>query len=160
MPLDETVPISDDEILLRRIPPDQWNDGCEPISPQAFKPRVNGRDPDEDGISLFRLDCLDHPSQLLTRIPDEQKRSKSGIAGIQVLSVRQVKTISLSVMAKPEPPVQGRLPGHVVIPEINATAYLDKSRKGSVTAAMSELAEFASAKVFIRHGNLDLHDRQ
>lgn len=155
MPIDETCPITDDEVLLRRIPPDQWNDGCEPISPLAFKPRVNGRDPDKDGISLFRLSCLNSPKQLLDRILDEHKRSQSGVAGLQVLNVKEVKALSLTVKPAPEPIGDGRLPGHVVIPEMNTTAYLDKSKKGTITSAMTELAELASTRVFIPHGQAD-----
>jgi hypothetical protein len=156
MPKDETTPIGDEELLLRRIPPDAWNDGyCDLVSDLAFRPRTKGDNVDKDGISLFRLDCLNTPAQLLERIADELKRAKYGIAGVYVVSVKRVRSLCLSVRIKPEPAGEGRLPGHVVIPEINATSYLKSTEKPAIKKAMSELAELASKKMIIPAGQLD-----
>jgi hypothetical protein len=55
----EFDPVTDDEWLLRRVHRQYFrNDPNLLISPSAFEPRVKGREPDVDGISLFRLACL------------------------------------------------------------------------------------------------------
>jgi hypothetical protein len=55
MPKHESEPIGDDEWLLRRVRRERFRPLQIPlIAPAAFEPRIKGRDPDVDGISLFR----------------------------------------------------------------------------------------------------------
>ena len=56
---DENDPITPDEWFLRRVHCDKFRTDKTPlISPNAFEPRIKGRDPDKDGISLFRCAVL------------------------------------------------------------------------------------------------------
>lgn len=51
----EDDPITDDEWLLRRVRVEKFRTNKLPVvSPNAFEPRIRGRDPDGDGISLHR----------------------------------------------------------------------------------------------------------
>lgn len=68
----ESDPITPDEWLIRRVHLDQFRTGKDPyVSPKAFRPRVNGDQPDTDGISLFRLTCLRDEHDILEMIADE-----------------------------------------------------------------------------------------
>ena len=118
----ETEPITDDEWLLRRVRLEKFRTDKVPvISPNAFEPRVTGRDPDTDGISLHRAACLADPSEVLATLVPE-RRHEYGIVRIPVSLLR---SLNLSVASKPDE----RVKGHVVIPELNADDYAsDKSR--------------------------------
>lgn len=64
----ESDAITDDEWLLRRVHRDRFRIGKMPfISPGAFEPRLpeKCRDPDIDGISLYRESCLANPEACL-----------------------------------------------------------------------------------------------
>lgn len=131
----EDDPITDDEFLLRRIWKDRFRTNNVPIiSPNAFEPRFKGRDVDTDGISLYREACLQSPDAILATIPWE-RRAETGIVRIQV---GFLKSLSLSVEKKPGEQV----PGHVVIPELNARDY--QSDKGRFTAIKYRMAIEAS----------------
>jgi hypothetical protein len=133
----ETDPITDDEWLLRRVRVEQFRTDKVPIiSPNAFEPRgVKARDPDTDGISLYRAACLVDPSEILATIPPE-RRHECGIVRIAVSSLRSLR---LSVVSKPN----DRIKGHVVIPELNCADYVaDKAR---FTPIKERLAVMASA---------------
>jgi hypothetical protein len=80
----ETDPITDDEWLLRRVRIEKFRTDKVPlISPNAFEPRVKGRDPDTDGISLYRAACLADPSEVLATIAPERMH-EYGIVRIPV----------------------------------------------------------------------------
>jgi hypothetical protein len=135
----EFEPISDDEWLLRRVRIERFRLEKTPfISPDAFAPRTKGRDLDDNGISLYRLACLDVPEKALATIPDDSKRSQTGLVKIPVSVLRQ---LGLTIVADPDE----RIPGHVLIPELNADGY--RSRRHEVISIMTVLAELASANV-------------
>lgn len=135
----EDQPISNDELLLRRVHVTRFDNKRIPIiSPSAFEPRVKGNDPDLDGISLYRLDCLESPHDALSMIQDEAKRKKSGVVGLQVVEVQQLESMKLTVKADRDE----KIPGHVVIPELNAKEYAQDKEKFKLT--LLELAIQAS----------------
>ncbi|MCX7701185.1 MAG: hypothetical protein N2039_09930 [Gemmataceae bacterium] len=131
----EADPITDDEWLLRRVRREMFRTDKVPvISPNAFEPRVKGRDPDTDGISFYRLACLTDPSDVLATVPPERQDEY----GIVRVSVSLLKSLGLSVVSKPD----HRVRGHVVIPELTAAAY--QSDKVRFTPIKYKLATEAS----------------
>ena len=65
----ETDPITDDEWLMRRVRIERFRDDKTPfILPGAFEPRIKGREPDIDGISLYREECLANPEEILSAV--------------------------------------------------------------------------------------------
>ncbi len=136
----ETDPITDDEWLLRRVRVERFRTDQTPIvSPNAFEPRVKGRDIDHDGISLYREACLHAPADVLATVA-EDKRNEYAIVRIPITLI---KSLYLSVKTKKDP----RILGHVVIPELNADAYsADKVR---FTPIKNKLAESASEEANI-----------
>jgi hypothetical protein len=66
----EHDPITDEEWLLRRVRKEQFRTEKTPIiSPNAFEPRIKGQDPDTDGISLYRAQCLSDPGEAVRPWP-------------------------------------------------------------------------------------------
>jgi hypothetical protein len=131
----ETDPITDDEWLLRRVRVERFRTDKTPIiSPNAFEPRVKGRDIDHDGISLYRESCLSAPADILATVA-EDKRHEYGIVRIPVSLLR---TLNLTVESHQD----SRVLGHVVIPELNATAYA--ADRAPFTPTLLRLAEAAS----------------
>ena len=118
----EADPIDDDEWLLRRVRYDRFRSDQVPIiSPNAFEPRIKGREPDSDGISLYRLACVADPTEVLKTVEPVRWHEFA----IVRVPVSLIKSLGFSVQSKPD----GRIPGHVVIPELNAKAYgNDKAR--------------------------------
>jgi hypothetical protein len=93
---DETDPIADDEWLLRRVRIEKFRTDKNPvISPNAFEPRIKGRDPDTDGISFYRAACLNDPSEVLATIASERRHEY----GIVRISVSLLKSLQLSVQS-------------------------------------------------------------
>jgi hypothetical protein len=134
----ETDPIADDEWLLRRVRVERFRTDKTPIiSPNAFEPRLPGpkvRDPDTEGISLYRQACLASPEDVLGTVA-EDKRHGYGIVRIPVSLLR---TLNLTIVIRQD----SRILGHVVIPELNATAYA--ADKAPFTPTLLRLAEAAS----------------
>jgi hypothetical protein len=131
----ETDPIADDEWLLRRVRIEQFRTNKVPIiSPNAFEPRIKGRDPDTDGIRFYRAACLEDPSEVLATI-DPKRWHEYGIVRI---SVSLLKSLQLSVRSKPD----DRIRGHVVVPELNSVDY--ESDKSRFTWIKARLADHAS----------------
>jgi hypothetical protein len=131
----ETDPITENEWLLRRVHKDKFRTDKEPlISPNAFEPRIKGRDPDTDGISLYRADCLADPTEILATVTEE-KRHEYGIVRIPV---RSLATLQLTVKME----VDSRIKGHVVIPELNSVDY--EANKSRFTPIKLNLATIAS----------------
>jgi hypothetical protein len=130
----ETDPITDDEFLLRRVRIERFRTDQVPIiSPNAFEPRTQGRDPDTDGISFYRAACLNDPDEILPGDPQRRR-----VNGIVRLSVSFLKSLNLSVVSK----LDARVKGHVVIPELNAQDY--QANKARFKPIMLKLAEEAS----------------
>ena len=130
----ESSPITDDEYLLRRVHRDRFRSDRAPgVSPNAFEPRVKGRDPDADGISLYREACVADATDILATIP-EDKRSEYAIVRVPVALL---KGLELTARSVPD----DRIPGHVVIPELNAADYeADKTRFTPVKLALATAA--------------------
>ena len=134
---DENDPISEDEYLLRRIYKDKFRTAKVPlISPRAFEPRVGGRDPDTNGISLYREDCQD----AVTDILESMAESKRPLTGIARIPVRSLIELNLSFIADKD--ATFGIAGHVVIPELNSTDY--QAKKADFAATLLALAEEAS----------------
>jgi hypothetical protein len=139
----ESDPISDDEWLLRRVRVERFRTDQTPlISPNAFEPRVKGRDVDNDGISLYREACLSAPADVLATVAADRQHEY----GIVRIPVVLLKSLNLSVQCRPDP----RILGHVVIPELNATAY--KADKTPFIPINVRLASVASEE-----GNIVRH---
>jgi len=131
----ETEAVTDDEWLLRRIRIEQFRTGRLPIiSPNAFEPRIRGREPDTDGISFYRKACLDDVKDVLSTIAAERRHE----FGIVQIPVSLVHALSLSVEIR----IDGRVQGHVVIPELNSLAYAEN--KSRFTSMKERLAVAAS----------------
>lgn len=131
----ESSPITDDEYLLRRVHRDRFRSDRVPIvSPNAFEPRVKGRDPDADGISLYREACVATATDILATIPEE-KRAEYAIVRVPVALLE-----GLGLTVRPVP--DDRVLGHVVIPELNAADY--DADKTKFTPAKLALATAAS----------------
>jgi hypothetical protein len=131
----EDDPITDDEWLLRRVRVEKFRTDKIPIiSPNAFEPRIKGREPDTDGISLHRAACLADPSEVLATIAPERQH-EYGIARIQVSFLKSLK---LTVVRKRDE----RVKGHVVIPQLNSGDY--ESDKARFTPIKVKLATEAS----------------
>ena len=105
----EADPITEDEWLLRRVRYERFcTDDVPVISPNAFEPRVNGCEPDIDGISFYRSECLADPTDVLKTVKPERRHEYA----IVRVPVSLLKAKGFSVQPKPD----GIIPGHVVIP--------------------------------------------
>lgn len=142
----EDDPITDDEWLLRRVRVEMFRTGKLPvISPNAFEPRIKGRDPDTDGISLYRAACLADPSEALATIPSERLHEY----GVVRIHISFLKSLNLTVLSKPDQ----RVKGHVVIPQLNSGDY--ESDKARFTPIKVQLATEASKdENILRHPQL------
>lgn len=131
---------------MRRVRVERFRTDSAPIvSPNAFEPRIKGRDIDHDGISLYREACLSTPADILATVP-EAKRCEYAVVRVPV---SLLKSLNLSVVIRPD----SRVRGHVVIPELNAADYAtDKAR---FTAVKERLAIVASEEgnILIRPSN-------
>ena len=128
---DDATPVSPDEVVVRLI----WTDfhkpaATPPVRDRAFLPRPN----DETGISVFRVACLPDARNALAAIAPE-KRDKYALA---LLHMAELTAIGLTV----EPAKIDTVPGHAVIPELNAALAttdpqkcLDVQKKLAVLAA-------------------------
>jgi hypothetical protein len=131
----ESDPITDDEWLLRRVRREQFRTDKLPIiSPNAFEPRIVGREPDVDGISMYREACLASVDDVLATVPPERRHEY----GIVRISVSFMKMKSLSVRSDPTDLIKG----HVAIPELNSLDYA--TDKASFAATKLALATEAS----------------
>jgi hypothetical protein len=139
----ETDPIADDEWLLRLVWEDRFVARQPPISPNAFEPR-GGKNPDTDGLSLFREACVDNPAEILAVVA-ENKRDRYGIVKIPVSMLAGLR---LTVRPSPIPQV----PGHVVLPELNITAY--QADRPAFTPIKAKLAATASENIVRRPPNV------
>lgn len=135
----ESSPIDDDEWLLRIVFEDRFRPDGVSLSPRTFEPR-EGRSPDTDGISLFRESCLDKPADVLAILP-EDKKPKNGVVRIKV---SLLKALGFTV----EPKKDEKLPGHVVVPQLNIDDY--KKNKKAFTPKLKTLADAAHANIVLR----------
>lgn len=136
----ESDPVSPDEWLIRLVFHDRFVPRTPPIAEVAFAPRTKGREPDVNGLSLFRTDCVREPEDVLVVVP-EDKRPRYGIVQIPVSLVRE---LGLTLVADPIP----ESPGHVVIPELNSTTYVVERAK--YVPIVQRLAEVASDHILRR----------
>lgn len=132
----ETDPITPDEWLIRLVWETKLKKQGSRVAAEAFEPLPH----DTDGLSLFRRDCLNDPSDALSVVADE-KRSRYGIVQVPV---SLLTSLGLSLLPKPISTV----PGHVVVPELNVTAHL--ANKASFTPIKLKLADVASENILRR----------
>ena len=126
----EHEPVTDDEFVLRLVWGDYYKAGLPlPVQPAAFQPR----DAEVEGISVFREACLPSPEDILCVIAP-QKRSRYQLARLRV---SELTKLGLSV--RPDP--IDSVPGHAVIPEVNAVAYAaDRLASKLLQKQMADLA--------------------
>ena len=126
----EDEPVSADENIVRLI----WREFLRPgemvpILPVAFKPRAN----EMEGVSVFRLACLNKPMDALTAMLPE----KRGGYAIAVFPVSELYALGLSVM----PAKIDSVPGHARIPELNfAAVSADTSAWKVIQLALAQIA--------------------
>jgi hypothetical protein len=137
----ETDPITPDEWLLRLVWEDRFTAKVPVISPRTFEPRT-GKHPDADGLSLFREACVANPADVLAVIA-EDKRARYGIVRVPVAALGG---LGLTVSASPIDTVAG----HVVIPELNSTAFQNPASKAFFVATQLALATIASGNIALR----------
>jgi len=133
----ETEPISDDEWLLRRVHIQMFRTDVTPLSPNAFRPVTKGTHVDNAGISLFREACQQNSEDIL-RLMSPERQADNGIVRLRVSDLKKIK---LSVVADPI----SDIPGHVVIPELNAQVY--ENDKKSLLPVMAQLAEIGNDNI-------------
>ena len=119
MPKSELDPVADDEWLLRRVASVRFRDGKIPlVSPNAFEPLLPGpkvRQPDFDGISFYRIACLNHPNEILATMTPSRMQ-ETGIVRVPVLLVR---SLGMTISIRPAPSILG----HVTIPELDVANF-------------------------------------
>lgn len=136
----ESDPVSPDEMLIRLVFRDRFTARVPTISPNAFEPRVKGDNPDKNGISLFRKDCLADPADALAVIAPD----KRPLTGIVLIPYQVLAGLGLSTTPDPV----GAVPGHVVIPQLNAADYT--ANKSAFAPIKLALAQAASENIFRR----------
>lgn len=132
--MDEHQPVDQNEFVYRRIPRAFF----QPTPPvlfliAAFRPTAN----DTTGLSVFRAGFL-RPEDTRANV-DPARRNDYYVVS---LAVAELQALGLTVVPEPDP--QGP-PGHVVIPELNWTAY--KADKGRLKVVLAELARLASTAI-------------
>ncbi len=131
----ESEPVTPDEILLRLI----WETYFRPEDKLPIRPNGFGPKPNEgDGISVFRLACLNTAGDVMTVIaPDKQSRY-----AIVAIPASAVFALGMTVVSAPI----RTIPGHAVIPEMNSASA------GTISTADRKLAlaELASTAVLRR----------
>ena len=133
----EHEPVTGDEFVIRLIWGDYYKEGLPlPVQPAAFQPRNS----EVEGISVFREACLSSPQDVL-RVIAAEKRDR-----YQLARLRATDLAELGLSIKPEP--IETVPGHAVIPELNATAYAANRLASKVL--QKRLAELASRQIIAR----------
>jgi hypothetical protein len=136
----ETDPIAQDEWLIRLVFRDRFTARVPIVAASTFEPRVKGRVPDTNGLSLFRKSCLSDPADALLAVP-EDKRPLYGIVEVPISLLGE-----LGLTATPDPIAEA--PGHVVIPELNSNDC--GAAPAKFTATKLRLAEVASEHILRR----------
>ena len=127
----EDSEVTSDEILLRLV----WHHFFKLGPPvrvalRAFHPKSL----EIDGISLFRLACLNDAQECLVAIIKSENRTLNGIVG---LGVDDIYKLGLSILPSPNP----RVAGHVVLPELNSNSWaVEKPIWHPVVEALAELS--------------------
>lgn len=150
-PRSEDSPIQSHEYLLRRIHFTRYDpDQCPIVTPGSFEPRCKGNDPDVDGISLFRESCLQFPRDVIAYLTSE-KQDENAIVAVSYIAISDIQEMRLSVKMSPHPlDMPNRVPGHVVIPEINSIDYLVSEKKEIIKKVCLRLAVLASKNVRLK----------
>ena len=136
----EDSEVTSDEILLRLV----WHHFFKLGPPvrvalRAFHPKSL----EIDGISLFRLACLNDAQECLVAIIKSENRTLNGIVG---LVVGDIYKLGLSILPKHNTQVAG----HVILPEINITTWTNE--KPLLLPVVEALAEL-SIKNILRYPN-------
>lgn len=131
----EDEPVTDDELILRLI----WRDFYKPGDPYTVKPRAfHPRDNETTGISVFRLACLEEPSDALLALPNPVNRSSYLIAALPVV---ELTTLGLTVT----PDRIDAVPGHAVLSELNSASWANE--KAIWLPRVEKLAQLAGQRI-------------
>src|SRR3954465_15675137 len=104
---EDSVPVDDDEYVLRLIHPVYYKASLPlPIQPEAFRPTAR----DTTGLSVFRLRFATPQDALLVVV-----EAKRPLYYVSRLSVRDLLRLGLRVT--PDPIAVA--PGHALMPELN-----------------------------------------
>jgi hypothetical protein len=131
----ERDPVTPDEYVLRRIPPD-WVDEslAQPVQRVAFQPNQS----DTNGLSVFR-ELFVTPAAVAAA-----GRVGQGYYVVQLL-VKDLLSLKLSVVADPQ---EDGPRGHALIPELSYA--LSSVRKADSKVLQRELAKLASEAIVHR----------
>lgn len=134
-------PITDDEVLLRRVHINRLPRFplSEEVEYAAFVPRSRkSRSPDDGGISLHRLACQSHPTDVLRMVVDPIKLLENGVVAV---TVTEVRALGLEVRRADDRNEKEdlRVFGHVVIPQINCDDYYAPGRDAFLDNAIEGL---------------------
>ena len=131
---DQYSPVSDDEFLLRRVPAnfDYINHNLSvPVQRVAFEPHKKR---DIDGLSVYR--------ELFVFAKDVAAAGRSP-AGYYVVRLRAQDYRNLDLSLRPSPRLDD-LPGHTLVPELNAASMSNRADKEKSKALQRELAKLAT----------------
>lgn len=142
---DETT-VDDSELLLRRVPSHTANyhfpDG--PVQLNAFLPSSR----DDEGLSLYRELVEGTSTRFLTAKSLLEAATNPRVrefGGVAVVLAAEMRAISLTIESK-----FGELPGHVVIPQLNWTAYnATKSQKQQIKEWADKIVRSLHCKMLI-----------
>lgn len=130
----ECEPVTLDEAVVRLV----WKFHYKPASVlpirfDAFEPKGN----ETEGISVYRAACLSSPDHALQAMPAGNR----GSYAVALLPVAEIVALGLTVRPAPIAAV----PGHAVIPELNALEY--RADKDRLRAIMRKVAEIAAGNI-------------
>ena len=130
---DEREPVTDDEFVLRRVSvdPNVVNfDLRNPVQRVAFEPHKKR---DINGISVFR-ELFVSPEKLAAAGPSE-----AGYYIVRLL-VSRITALGLTVVPDPD---NAPLPGHALVPELDAASMRDVARRPTSKEFQLKLANLA-----------------
>jgi len=109
----EDTDVTDDEFLVRLVIEHKFRlVGTEyRLKEGIFNPSNN----DTDGLSFYRLSCLNSPIQSL----DSKKLESHDLFGLVKVTVATIRSLGWNVVRSKEE----LCPGHVILPQINSEDY-------------------------------------
>ncbi len=130
----EDSEVTDDEFLVRLVIDHKFRQiGTEyRLKEGVFNPTNN----DTDGLSFYRLSCLNSPFQSL----DSKKPESHDLFGLVKVTVETIRSLGWDVVKSKE----ARCPGHVVVPQINSEDY-GKNDNSDFRAKLAKLKNEAES---------------
>lgn len=131
----EDSEVTDDEYLVRIVHEFKFTRSGSGLRLKAgvFKPSSS----DTDGLSFFRLDCLQVPIESL----DSMKAENRHLFGLVKVAVATIRSLGWDVVNNREP----RCPGHVIVPQINDADYCKD--QGDFRAKLNKLKNEAELSI-------------